>query len=134
MPFCMLRFLPLMLGQNVGQIGSGAAPFRARIAGKWIMNARGPADPTDGRVYDPYVATGYSSQPLFRLGHGLSYTTFGYTKLSVTVVNGTAPILSGRGRSGYLSGLKSAVLFANVSLCNTGSVDGTEVVQVRGTF
>jgi hypothetical protein len=116
--------------QNVGQIGSGTAPFRARIAGKWLMNSRGPPDPTDGREYAPYVSTAYSSQPLFRLGHGLSYTTFGYTGLSVTLVNGTVGTLSGRGRAGYYEGVSTTVLVANVSLCNTGSVDGTEVVQV----
>ncbi len=94
------------------------------------MNARGPQDPTDGRVYDPYVSTAYSSEPLFRLGHGLSYTTFGYVSLSVTVSNSTAHTLSGRGRAGYVDGVSTAVLTANVSVCNTGSVDGTEVIQV----
>ena len=130
------------------------------------QNARGPADPTDGRVYDPYISTAYSSEPLFRLvssaapqrapahshpatttrcpccpaqGHGLSYTTFAYRSLAVTLLNASAMTppavvvgapISGRGRAGYAAAFATAVLSANVTLCNTGAVAGTEVVQV----
>ena len=52
--------------QHVGQMGSGAQPWLARRRAKWVANARSPADPTDGRVYDPYVASQFSSLPLFR--------------------------------------------------------------------
>lgn len=52
--------------QNVGQMNGGAQPWLARRRAKWISNARSPPDPTDGRVYDNYVATAYSSFPLFR--------------------------------------------------------------------
>ena len=52
--------------QNVGQMNGGAQPWLARRRAKWVSNKRSPADPTDGRVYDNYVATAYSSFPLFR--------------------------------------------------------------------
>jgi hypothetical protein len=52
--------------QNVGQMNSGSQPWLARRRAKWVANQRSTPDPTDGRVYDPYVATAYSSLPLFR--------------------------------------------------------------------
>jgi beta-glucosidase len=52
--------------QNVGQMGSGSQPWLARRRAKWVSNKRSPPDATDGRVYDPYVASNYSSYPLFR--------------------------------------------------------------------
>jgi beta-glucosidase len=56
--------------QNVGQMNSGAQPWLARRRAKWLSNKRSPPDPTDGRVYDSYVATAYSSLPLFRFVSG----------------------------------------------------------------
>ena len=109
---------------------------------KWVANARSPADPTDGRIYDGYVSSAYpSSYPLFRFGHGLSYTTYNYSRIAVTVLahaRDLAPF-SGRGRAGYADAAATAVLAVNVSLCNTGARDGVEVVQVysqdpRGAF
>jgi len=115
--------------QNVGQMGSGAQPWLARRVGKWLANGRSQPDP-DGREYDPYIATAYPSTPLFRFGHGLSYTTFQYQALNVSVVNATwvgAPIT---GRAAYAAAFTSPVLIASVEVCNTGQRDGTEVVQV----
>jgi beta-glucosidase len=124
--------------QHVGQMGSGAQPWVQRRVAKWIANTRGPADPTDGRVYDPYT-TGVSgahgafiSQPLFRFGSGLSYTAFTYESISVAIVSHASDLrpFSGRGGQGYRDALATVVLNATVRVCNTGSRSGTEIVQV----
>ena len=130
--------------QHVGQLGSGAQPWLAKRVAKWIANDRSIPDPTDGRMYDPYISTQFSSLPLFRFGHGLSYTVFNYTSLTLT---GMVPIhtlpgsgtFSGRGGQGYKDAINTVIMIAHVTVCNTGLVDGTEVVQVysqdpRGAF
>ena len=130
--------------QHVGQLGSGAQPWLARRVAKWVANARGTPDATDGRVYDPYVGSTYSSLPLFRFGHGLSYTSFTYTLLTI---DGVGPIstlpgggtFSGRGKAGYIDAISVTVFTAHVTVCNSGLRDGTEIVQVysqdpRGAF
>jgi beta-glucosidase len=121
--------------QGVGEVGSGAEPWLARRVAKWVANGRSAADPTDGRVYDPYVSSIYGSQsglPLFRFGHGLSYTTFKYQSFVVDIITqpGSTIPYSGRGRVGYLDALNTIVLNVNVTICNTGTMDGVEVVQV----
>lgn len=120
--------------QNVGQLGSGAQPWLARRVAKWIANSRSAPD-ADGREYDPYVATAFSSLPLYRFGHGLSYTTFNYESFTV---DGVAPVsslpgggtFSGRGGQGYRDAIAAVVLTAHVTVCNTGARDGAEVVQL----
>jgi beta-glucosidase len=52
--------------------------------------------------------------PLFPFGHGLSYTTFGYSKVAAT---------SARGR-----------ITVSLTLKNTGKVPGAEVVQVYASY
>ena len=54
--------------QHVGQLGSGAQPWLQRRVAKWVANERSDPDPTDGRVYDAYIATDFPSTPLFRFG------------------------------------------------------------------
>jgi beta-glucosidase len=102
------------LAQNwvraVGQVNSGASPWLAEIRGKWVANAVGTPD-QDGRIYDPYIAV--DSTPLFRLGCGLSYTTFEYTSLSVN----TQP-------------QPGATMSVTVTLRNTGTTAASEIVQV----
>ena len=119
--------------QGVGQLGSGAQPWLQRRVAKWVANSRSAADPTDGRVYDPYVSSTYaSSLPLFRFGHGLSYTRFEYKSVAVNVLahpRDLAPF-SGRGRAGYAEALATPILAVNVTLCNAGARDGVEIVQV----
>jgi len=130
--------------QHVGQLGGGAQPWLARKVAKWLANGRSVPDPTDGRMYDPYISTNFSSLPLFRFGHGLSYTTFTYSSLTIT---GAQPVnslpgggvFSGRGGQGYKDAINTVFFTAHVNICNTGTVDGVEVVQVysqdpRGMF
>lgn len=120
--------------QNVGQMGSGAQPWLQRRVAKWVANGRSAPD-ADGREYDAYVSTQYSSLPLFRFGHGLSYTSWSYKTITI---DGVAPVsslpgggtFSGRGGQGYRDALAAVVLTAHVNLCNSGSRDGTEVVQL----
>lgn len=105
--------------RSVGQVRSGASPWLAEVRGKWIANNRQPAD-ADGRHYDGYQDAGaLSGSPLFYFGHGLSYTTYEYESLAVSV----SPL-----EGGVASG--TVVATATVSLKNTGAVGGTEVVQV----
>jgi beta-glucosidase len=121
--------------QGVGQMGSGAQPWLQRRVAKWVANQRSAPD-ADGRVYDPYVDSGYAtSLPLFRFGHGESYTTYVYESMTV---DGLSPVsrlpgggtFSGRGGQGYRDALATVVFTAHVRVCNTGARDGTEVVQL----
>ena len=121
--------------QHVGQMGSGAQPWLARRIGKWLANARSAPDATDGREYDPYVASAFASTPLFRFGSGLSYTAFNYSALTLSPAPAVAALpsggtFSGRGRAGYVDAISTAVVTATVTVCNTGTRAGTEVVQV----
>jgi len=66
-------------------------------------------DMTNGRTYR-YLA----QEPLYRFGHGLSYTTFAYSGLSVAPASPTT--------------LDTMIISATVA--NTGQRDGDEVVQL----
>ena len=121
--------------QHVGQLGSGAQPWLQRRVAKWVANGRSAADPSDGREYDAYVATAFPSTPLFRFGHGLSYTAYSYSSILVAVAAHPRALpfggtFSGHGGAGYRAALSAVVLTATVKLCNAGAVDGTEVVQL----
>eukprot|EP00051_Salpingoeca_urceolata_P006714 m.88884 g.88884 ORF g.88884 m.88884 type:complete len:769 (+) comp14957_c0_seq2:241-2547(+) len=98
--------------RTVGHVGSGSSPWYQPIAGKWLANGRGPADP-DGRRYDNYVDDPLDPTPLFYFGFGLSYTTFSYDHLKAQV-GGTAG---------------KPTIEASVTITNTGHVDGAEVAQ-----
>lgn len=131
---------------GVGSIGSGASPWLARVQGKWIANGRSAPDAnaSEGRVYDGYVSSGYgtaavSGMPLFRFGHGLSYTTYEYKSIDVAILSQPAQlpnggVVSGFGRAGYAAAAAAPVLSIAVRLCNTGARDGTEVVQVYAGY
>ncbi len=92
---------------------------------------------TGGEVqYSEGIDVGYryydanNETPLFPFGYGLSYTTFGYSHLSVTprqVMNGTSnpgtPACGCNGQSG-----KQVTVSATVT--NTGKVTGSDVAQL----
>jgi len=59
----------------------------------------------------------FAGQPLFAFGHGLSYTTFDYKKLTLSSASAKA----------------DESITARVTLSNTGKRDGDEVVQVYAT-
>ena len=79
---------------------------------------------------DPYYVTGYideTNTPLYPFGYGRSYTTFGYSPVAISSGNLSAHMLSeGGGR-----------LTVSADVRNTGTRDGTEIVQLyirlRGT-
>lgn len=79
-----------------------------------------------GRVLygeDVYVGYRYyeklSLQPLFPFGHGLSYTTFRFSDLEISVAKATSAPSS-----------SEALIIATCTIENTGNREGAEVVQV----
>lgn len=109
--------------RTVGHVHSGSSPWLQRVQGKWVANSKG-CETEDGRCYDPYVFDGFDSTPLFQFGFGMSYTTFRYTKISIT-----KPSL-GPGRV-PLQSLDEVVFTVTVDLKNSGTqYSGQEVVQV----
>jgi beta-glucosidase len=59
----------------------------------------------------------YTGRPLYAFGHGLSYTTFAYEKLALSVSTATA----------------ADTIQVSVTVKNTGARDGDEVVQLYAT-
>jgi beta-glucosidase len=87
--------LPISIPRSVGQVpifaGQRAGGDRAQLFGDYVDS------PTT---------------PLFAFGHGLSYTTFAYSNLSVQATDITEPIK------------------ITLEICNTGTYAGDEVVQL----
>ena len=100
--------------RTAGQIGGPATPWFQHRNGKWISNKRGVTDPLDGLYhYDPYVNA--PSTPAFPFGFGLSFgATFEYSHATATVTSASAVVVQ-------------------VTLRNSGTADGAEVVQVYAT-
>ncbi|KAI8359791.1 glycoside hydrolase superfamily [Blakeslea trispora] len=79
-------------------------------------------DPSQNVVYSEKLLVGYKwfdhakIEPLFSFGHGLSYTTFDYSKLKISVDKKTSSVK------------------ASIVIENTGALDGAEVVQVYLSF
>ena len=106
---------------------SGSTPWLQRIRGKWVANNKGCDYDSDGRCYDPYVSSDYKPTPLFYFGAGLSYTSYSYSDLLVE------PLLDLN--EAMLWSFKQttdddAVWKVSVTVTNTGSVAGQEIVQV----
>lgn len=105
--------LPVTFPASLDDTGAhklGEYPGVARNDGSGIVDQR----------YNEGLFVGYrysdksGVKPLFPFGHGLSYTSFSYGKVRLS--------------SGKISG--DEVLRAEVSVTNTGSRDGSEVVQL----
>lgn len=106
-------------------IVTGAVNPSAKLAETWPVNHRQtPAHPNFGKtgdvIYEEGVFMGYrwydvhDIRPVFRFGHGLSYTTFEYgePKLSATEIT------------------EGEELTVTVDVTNTGSREGGEIVQL----
>jgi beta-glucosidase len=119
----------------VGQVHSGSSPWLQTVRGKWVSNNRGKAD-ADGRHYDNYVSD-FDPTPLFYFGYGLSYSTFEYSGLTVSVLPALASADDANEAVVPLSDLRDAdnkaVATVAVTIKNTGHVPGTEIVQVYVT-
>ena len=101
----------------VGHVHSGAQPFQQPVVGKWVSNHRSKPD-LDGRMYDSYVFDSFGeAKPMFYFGHGLSYTTFNISSLSVSAVTPSTKFLA-------------PVVTVSFTVTNTGSVGGSTVGQV----
>ena len=88
-------------------------PWYQQRNGKWIANARGPADPIDSLFhYDPYVNA--ASTPQFDFGFGLGFAEFAYGKTTVTKTSATE-------------------LTVSTVVHNIGKVDAVETAQVYVT-
>jgi beta-glucosidase len=98
-----------------GQIGGPSTPWFQHRNGKWISNKKGLPDPLDGLYhYDPYVNA--PSTPAFAFGFGLSFgSSFEYSHARAAVLPSARAVT------------------VDVTLRNTGTSDGAEVVQVYAT-
>ncbi|KZP20178.1 glycoside hydrolase family 3 protein [Athelia psychrophila] len=104
---------------KVNPSGKLALTFPKRLEDSPAYPGFGPQGESPGKiVYNEGIYVGYRSfekrnlAPLFPFGHGLSYTTFAYSGLATTAVSATGDF---------------SVSF---TIANTGSVAGSEVVQV----
>jgi beta-glucosidase len=87
----------------------------------------------EGNYIDYKYFDAYNVTPRYEFGYGLSYTTFDYSDLTVTVTNSTA--LAATYATGILSvggklDLWDEVVSAAVTVANNGTVDGNEVSQL----
>jgi beta-glucosidase len=114
---------------SVGHLGSAAQPFQQLVNGEWQGLSRAPVDP-DGRRYPSYYDDSYAPcEPLFPLGWGLSYTTFAYQTLTVAAAEPLAALPAHwSGRSALRAAAATILATASVGVCNTGALQGTEVV------
>ncbi|KAL0262517.1 hypothetical protein SLS55_001485 [Diplodia seriata] len=96
------------------------------------------ADFTEGNMidYKYYVASNTTSNILYPFGHGLSYTTFSVSNLTVSSVSssssiaGTTPSADAPTLPGGNADLWQTVFVANATVANTGRVAGAAVPQL----
>jgi beta-glucosidase len=106
----------------------GTANFSGRLPQTWPVQASDAAPVASPTAQNPNVTYPYllgyrhhdaeGIAPLFPFGYGLSYTTYGYDALSL----------------GCGTTTKNGVVRVSAEITNTGSVAGTEVVQVYVGF
>jgi beta-glucosidase len=98
-------------GHALAEVLFGDADPEGRLTQTWYRSARELPDPLD---YDVIAADAtyqyYRGTPFYPFGHGLSYTTFDYDDLTVSVLDGKVT--------------------ASATVTNTGSRAGAEVVQI----
>ncbi len=85
-------------------------------AGSHLLCAPQHRQPQDGDEFQKFRSNYLDSpnSPLFPFGYGLSYTTFGYSEVSLNKTTITV----------------NEILEAKVTVANTGNYDGEEVVQL----
>jgi beta-glucosidase len=119
-------------GRAIGEVLLGSCDPAGRLAQTWYAS---DADLPDLLDYDIIASRRtylyFHGQPLYPFGHGLSYTTFGYQNLRLTVH--PAPAAAGQAAAAARSwAAQQDTLAVAVSLSNTGERPGTQVVQVYG--
>ena len=70
----------------------------------------------------------FTSEPLYPFGYGLSYTTFEYSGLKIEKLSSSAVGMTSD--NGLMMDASPAVAKVTVNVKNTGSRDGSEVVQL----
>lgn len=104
-------------GHGVADVLLGTRPPSGRLPQTWYA---GEGDLPGLLDYD-IIGSGrtylyFAGRPLYPFGHGLSYTTFRYSELRL--------------EPGEVAAAADGTVTAGVDVTNTGSRDGTEVVQV----
>jgi beta-glucosidase len=88
---------------------------------------------TEGNYIDYKYFDAYNVTPRYEFGYGISYTTFEYSDLSVTITNSTAlasTYPTGALAVGGKTDLWDEVVSATVTVANNGTADGNEVSQL----
>jgi len=88
---------------------------------------------TEGNYVDYKYFDAYNVTPRYEFGYGLSYTTFDYSDLSVTITNSSAlasTYPTGALTVGGKADLWDEVVSATVTVANNGTVHGNEVSQL----
>ncbi|KAI7895368.1 glycoside hydrolase superfamily [Mucor mucedo] len=110
-------------GNSLADIVTGAVNPSARLPytiAKKESDYNVKPDPSLQVEYSEKLLMGYKwfdhakIEPLFPFGHGMSYTSFNYSKLKIKVSK---------------SGTKDMTVKATVTVKNTGKLDGAEVIQ-----
>lgn len=90
------------------------------------------SDFTEGVYIDYRAFDAHNVTPRYEFGFGLSYTTFSYSKLAISIVKGarTGTYPTGAIQEGGQVDLWSNIASVSAVIKNTGSVTGAEVAQL----
>nr|BFE86522.1 hypothetical protein GCM10020093_091230 [Planobispora longispora] len=119
-------------GHALADVLFGDADPEGRLTQTWYRSACELPDLLD---YDIIAADAtyqyYRGAPLYPFGHGLSYTTFDYSGLTVTVDDGGSGTgADGAGGPGADGSGTGGTVTVTATVTNTGSRPGVEVVQL----